>query len=130
MNELTFFDSLFDILGDNSYKAMNTPSVDVLEEEKAYTLEMELPGRTENDVNIELDKDNLTIESKKKENTENKEQKFILQERRKSDFSRKFKLPADVDKDSISANFKNGILTIYMQKKPESAPKKIAILAS
>ena len=97
---------------------------------------MELPGRTENDVNIELDHDNLTISSKVCEEKESKEDKkdkkktkYILKERRSTSFERRFALPADVDAESIKANFKNGILTINMAKKAIAAPKHIAIEA-
>ena len=135
MNELSILDSLFnDMLCNASgfnYSA-NAPRVDVKEEESAYTLEMELPGRSENDVNIELDHDNLTIASKKEEAKEykkDKKTKYILKERRNASFERRFKLPDDVDKESIKANFKNGILTINMGKKPDMAPKHISIEA-
>jgi len=137
MNEL--FDSLFGTLMDSAatgttYSYMNAPRVDVIEGDNNYTLEMELPGRSENDVNIELHHDNLTIASKtedkkEKEDKNKKNEKFLLRERRSYDFSRRFTLPQDVDQDSIKANFKNGILTINMQKKAKVAPKTIAIEA-
>ena len=142
MNELSLLDSLFndvlDCTPSTIYRAgVSTPRVDVTEEDDAYTLEMELPGRTEKDVNIELDHDNLTISSKVSEEKETKEDKkdkkktkYILKERRYSEFSRRFALPSDVDEESISANFKNGILSISMKKKAVIAPKKIAIMAS
>ena len=138
MNELSFIDSLFNDMMGNTPSVMytaNAPRVDVKEENNAYTLEMELPGRSENDVDIELDHDNLTIASKKEETKESKEDKkdkktkYILKERRCSSFERRFSLPADVDTESISANFKNGILTINMAKKAIAAPKRIAIEA-
>lgn len=140
MNELSFLDSLFnDVLGNTQsviYSAANAPRVDVKENDKTYSLEMELPGRSENDVNIELDHDTLTIASKVEESTETKEEKkdkknckYILRERHVSDFKRRFTLPSDVDAESITANFKNGILTINMEKKAIAAPKKIAIEA-
>ena len=135
MNELSFFDSLFNDMMCNTPKVMYTagaPRVDVKEEDNAYTLEMELPGRTEKDVDIELDHDNLTIASKTEETKEekkDKKSKYILKERRSSSFERRFTLPADVDTETISANFKNGILTINMQKKALAAPKRIAIEA-
>ena len=138
MNELSFIDSLFNDMMCNTPSVMysaSAPRVDVKEEENAYTLEMELPGRTENDVNIELDHDNLTIASKTEETKESKEDKkdkkakYILKERRSTSFERRFTLPADVDAESIKANFKNGILTINMAKKAIAAPKKIAIEA-
>ena len=142
MNELSLFDSLFNDVLDSTpsvmYRAgVSTPRVDVTEEDDAYTLEMELPGRTEKDVNIELDHDNLTISSKVSEEKETKEDKkdkkkakYILKERRYSEFTRRFALPSDVDEESIKANFKNGILSINMKKKAIAAPKKIAIMAS
>jgi len=130
MNELSLFNSLFDdVFGTTTMYRSAAPKVDVTEEEKGYTLEMELPGRCENDVNIELDHDNLKIASKKEEKSDDKTAKYILRERRLSDFERSFALPKDVDTENITANFKNGILTVFMQKKPEAAPKKIAIQA-
>ena len=139
MNELSFLDSLFnDVLANTPsvmYSDTSTPRVDVKEENDSYSLEMELPGRSENDVNIELDHETLTIASKEevKETKEDKKEKsncrYILKERRYSNFERRFTLPNDVNLDSISANFKNGVLTIKMEKKPVVAPKKIAIEA-
>ena len=138
MNELSFIDSLFNDMMGNTPSVMystTTPRVDVKEEDNAYTLEMELPGRSEKDVNIELDHDNLTIASKVEETKETKEDKkdkkakYILKERRCTNFERRFTLPADIDTESIKANFKNGILTINMTKKAIAAPKHIAIEA-
>ena len=138
MNELSFIDSLFNDIMGNTPSFMCTasaPRFDVKEEDNAYTLEMDLPGRSEKDVDIELDHDNLTIASKTEETKESKEDKkdkktkYILKERRSSNFEHRFTLPADVDTESISANFKNGILTINMQKKAIAAPKRIAIEA-
>lgn len=139
MNELSFIDSLFnDFLGGDTtrnvyHTVYASPKVDVKEEENAYCLEMELPGRSEKDVNIELDKDMLTISSKMEEKKEDKKdkknEKYILRERHCSNFSRRFTLPSDVNPEEISASFKNGVLTINMQKKAIEAPKRIAIEA-
>lgn len=154
MNDLSFIDSIFnDFLSSNSksYFGLGAgPLVDVKEDENFYSLEMELPGRTENDVDIELDHDNLTIASKKEncnsendvsendekmqenenaQNDDSKKCRYILKERRCCNFERRFSLPSDVDTNSISANFKNGILTIMMAKKEKQSPKKIAIQA-
>lgn len=137
MNELSIFDSLFnDVFGKSrsaTYSPLSSPRVDVMEEEKSYVLEMELPGRSEDDVNIELDHDNLTIASKtqetKQEESEKPAAKYILKERYANNFERRFMLPADVNTEDIKASFKNGILTIYMGKKENAAPKKIAIEA-
>ena len=139
MTELSIFNSLFnDVFGCEARPGVYTvaPRVDVTEDDSEYKLEMELPGRTEKDVSIELDHDNLTIASKIEESEENKSEKkegkskkYLLKERRSSGFSRRFTLPSDVDEESISANFKNGVLTIDLKKKPVAKPKKIAIEA-
>lgn len=139
MTELSLFNSFFnDLLGGTSgslYSNASTPRVDITEENNAYILEMELPGRSENDVTIELDHDYLKIASKQKEKDANEKKeekkapKYILKERRSYDFERRFTLPSDVDAESISANFKNGVLYITLGKKAIATPRKIAIEA-
>lgn len=140
MNELSTFNSLVNDLFGTDYMPVvyrtnqGNPRVDIKEDKDAYTLEMELPGRTENDIDIQLDHNDLTIasskeECKKEEKNERKE-KYILKERRFCSFERRFSLPQDVDTESIKATFANGILTVNMSKKPNAAPTKIAIMAS
>ena len=119
----------------NNYRTVSVPKVDVKETENAYSLDMELPGRTENDVNIELDHNTLTISSKKEETTEksegteknNNSGKWLIRERRTSEFSRSFRLPEDVDNENVKATFKNGILNVMMPRKALATPKRIAI---
>ena len=138
MNELSLFDSLFNNTMDsvfNNYRTVSVPKVDVKETENAYSLDMELPDRTENDVNIELDHNTLTISSKKEETTEksegteknNNSGKWLIRERRTSEFSRSFRLPEDVDNENVKATFKNGILNVMMPRKALATPKRIAI---
>lgn len=132
MNELSIFNSLLnDVLGGDYSPAMYCPKVDVKEEQEKFTLEMDLPGLSEKDVNIQVQEDNLTIESKKQECKEekNKKENYILKERCSSSFKRQFSLPKNVDSNSITATFKNGVLSIYMQKKEIQTPKLIEIKA-
>ncbi len=142
MNELSIFDSLFDdVLGAVNQASYRTnyvsPRVDVKSDAAGYVLEMELPGRSENDVNIELDHNTLTISSKettaKEEKKEAKEEakiNWIIRERRTSQFKRSFTLPDDVNGEAISATFKNGVLTLNMPRQEIPAPKKIMICAA
>lgn len=142
MNELSLFDSLFNNSMDDvfnlGYRAAPVPKVDVTETGDTYTLDMELPGRAENDVDIEIDRNTLTISSKKEELKDSKEKKnekaedsgktkYLIRERRVSSFRRSFTLPEDVDADSVKASFKNGILSIAMPRKAAATPKRIAI---
>lgn len=132
MNELALFNSLFnnslmdDALNFN-YKNVLAPKVDITEDANAYTLSMELPGRTQNDVNIEINAGTLTISSKDEEQKEEKEMKYLVRERRAVSFSRSFSLPDDVSEDETAASFKNGILTVTLKRRAAPEPKKISI---
>ena len=140
MNELSLFNTLFNSAFDGTMPEFNIhaspamPKVDVMEMKDNYLLEMELPGLTEKDVNIELDRNVLTIASVKADKTEKAEKsekseksKWLLRERRKMEFARRFTLPEDADVQAISAVFKNGILSVNIARKAIPAPKKIEI---
>lgn len=146
MNELSLFNTLFDNALANAMPdfdfstTVNAPRVDVKQTKDAYCLEMDLPGRTDKDVKIELDNSVLTISSHKEEVVEEpakdakangkNESKYLIRERRSSSFSRQFTLPEDVDSENVAANFKNGVLVITMPRKALAAPKRIAITAA
>ncbi len=142
MNELSLFNSLFNNVFDDTMPdfsvscAPAVPKVDVKENDTAYSLEMDLPGRSEKDVSIELDHNVLTISSVKEETKEEKKEekaadhgkfKWLIRERRANQFSRRFTLPDDVDSENVKATFKNGVLLLNMPRKTLPAPKKIAI---
>ena len=143
MNELALFNDLFDGFEDDGYlipsfnfrKAIATPKVDVKEEKDSYLLEMDLPGKTDNDINIELDRNVLTISSQtKSEKEEEKAEaktagKYLIKERSYSKFSRSFTLPEDVDSENLSAKVTNGVLTVTMPRKAIATPKRNAITA-
>lgn len=138
MNELTLLNTLF---GNDSYglsfpsiSTSSMPKVDVTETKDSYVLDMELPGRTENDVSIDLNNRVLTIASVKEENKEKKESKdeaqYLIRERRYSEFQRRFTLPDDINEEEINASFKNGILTVTVPRKEVKAARKITITAA
>ena len=129
-----YLDSFFrDNFLDPAERVFNRlPTVDVRETEKAYVLEAELPGLDEKDVEIRLDGSTLTLQSKKVEEKEEKEANagdgsYLIRERRYSSFSRSFKLPDNADKESITASFKNGILSLEITKKNEAQARLIQI---
>ncbi|WP_407429173.1 Hsp20/alpha crystallin family protein [Treponema sp.] len=143
MNALSLFN---DWLNNDYYgtsgcygNSVSTPDVDVTENKDSYILDMDLPGRTENDVNLELNEGVLTIassseknetkqiEDKSEEKKENEKPQFLLRERRRTSFRRSFTLPKDIDAEGVTAGFKNGVLTVRIPRKPESAPRKIQI---
>lgn len=146
MNELALFNDLFDGFGDDgflmpsfNYKKVFAPKVDVKEEKDEYTMEMDLPGKTEKDINIEFKNNVLTISSESKSEKEEKKEekaeakdapKYLIKERTYSKFSRSFTLPDDVDAENITAKVENGVLHIDLPRKAIAAARKIAITAA
>jgi HSP20 family protein len=111
------------------------PAVDVREADGSYILEAELPGYDEKDLEIHLDNRTLIIESRKEEDSGKNEARdhsgedgrYYIRERRKTAFSRSFKLPEDADQDNITANFKNGLLCLEIKKRAEARKRLISI---
>jgi HSP20 family protein len=115
-----------------------TPLVDVVKEQDRYILEAELPGYREDEIDVKVNDGLLTIsslpeeEKKKQEAPEKSEEKpaYLIRERRKAPFSRSFVLPKDVESEKISGSFKNGVLTLTLEKAPEVKPRKITVKAA
>jgi HSP20 family protein len=108
------------------------PAVDFVDTEKSYSVTVELPGMSENDVNVSLVGRTLTIKGEKSQEKEEKKKDYYVAERRYGSFERSFKLPDDADCDKIDANFEKGVLKVIMPKNPKAAPqsKKIEIKAT
>jgi Molecular chaperone (small heat shock protein) len=105
------------------------PALELTDDGKAYQLTAELPGLTDKDVNIEVADGVLTISGEKKEESERKDDGFLLSERRYGSFKRQISLPADVDADAIKAKFQHGVLSLTLGKDEKAAERsrKIAI---
>jgi len=127
------FDGTFGLNGNSAFRRL--PAVNIRETEKAYLLEAELPGYDEKDIEIRLNGNYLTIESKQqteekdRENTAS-EENYLIRERRYSSFTRSFKLPENFDPEGVSASFRNGILSLEIGKKAEAQQKVIQITKS
>lgn len=103
--------------------------VDVGESESELTVDVELPGVDEKDLDISLADEVLTIKGEKKKEKEEKNKDYHLTERSYGSFHRTMRLPFEPDPKKVKAKFKAGVLTITMPKPPEakSKVKKIAI---
>ncbi|MFC2124320.1 Hsp20/alpha crystallin family protein [Bacteroidota bacterium] len=111
----SLFDKFFyDNLEDSSVKRF-LPSADILENEKAYVVNLSVPGLNKSDFEIDLEDGKLIITGERKfEEVEGIN--YHRQEIQYGSFKRVFHLPEDADKNGISANYKNGILTISIKK--------------
>ena len=104
------------------------PLVDVQETEDAYLMEAELPGFDEKQIKVHVEGGKLSIESvKEEEKNEEKGGDYLIRERRNVSFSRSFTLPENADADAVSAVFKNGMLSLKINKRKESSRRLIEI---
>lgn len=108
---------------DSFFKGEDKVKTDVYEKEGKIFVEMEAPGYSKDDVNISIDKGELSVTFEK--NEEEEENKKYLHRERKcySSVTRTFYL-GDVSEDEIEASFKNGVLLVSAPKKKEIETKK------
>jgi HSP20 family protein len=126
-NVSTWFDDFF---AEPALGGSTLPAVDVRETDSEYLMEVELPGLTEKDVEVKLEKTLLTISSSKEQSKEEKKNGYVMRERRQSRFSRSFVLPEGIDAEKIAAEFKNGVLNLTFPKAPAAKPKTIEVKSS
>lgn len=104
-----------------------SPAADISENKEAITIDMELPGVSSKDVDVSLNDNILTIKGEKIHERKGKEKEFHKLERFQGSFSRSFTIPKSVDVSSISADYKNGVLSINLPKRAEVVPKQIEV---
>jgi|SRR5947209_11746926 len=103
------------------------PPVDVYEDEHNLVLKLEIPGLNEEDLNVSLENNTLTVQGERKFEKEEKEENFHRIERRYGSFTRTFRLPNTVDTDKVEASYDKGILKVMLAKRAEAKPKQIKI---
>ena len=96
--------------------------VNVKETESEYVLEVVAPGFQKEDFKIDLDNNTLTVSAEKKEETEDKNEKFVRKEFKQQSFSRSFTIDEYVDAENIVAKYLNGVLTLNLAKKQPVKP--------
>ena len=108
---------------DDFFKGEEKVKTDVYEKDGKVYVEMEAPGYTKEDINISLDKGDLTV-TFSKENEEEENKKYLHRERRTySRITRSFYL-GEVEEDEVDASFKNGVLVVSSPKKKEIDTKR------
>jgi len=107
-----------------------SPSFDVKETPSAYVFCADLPGVKEDDLDISLTGNRITVSGHREEEERQEGESYFALERASGSFSRTFTLPEGVLADAAKADFKNGVLTVTIPKRPEAQAKKIAIGAA
>jgi HSP20 family protein len=130
MNRL--FGTLFDAPqagggGDGGSLQQWIPAMDLVEEGDHYVLRADLPGVREEDINVELEDNVLTISGERRAEHEERREGYYRVERASGRFSRSLTLPEGIDPESIEAQFENGVLTVRIPKPEERRPRRVAI---
>lgn len=103
------------------------PAMDLVEADDHFVLKADLPGLGEDDVNLEVQDNVLTISGERRAEHERKEQGWYRLERSYGSFSRSLTLPDGVDADKVEANFHRGVLEVRIPKPEERKPRRISI---
>ena len=127
----TFFDDFltkdyFDNRWTNfSNTGTTIPSVNIVETQEDFQVEMAAPGMSKNDFNVELDNDTLTISSVKEDTKEEQDRTYSRREFSYQAFSRSFYLPNTVEAEKIKAKYQDGVLRLLIPKKEEAKTKPV-----
>ena len=104
------------------------PPVDIFQsDEHELVLKAELPDMSREDIDINIENFVLTIKGEKKVSNDVKEEQYHHVERRYGAFSRSFSLPQTVDPNRVSAEYKNGVLTVRLPLREDAKPRSIKV---
>jgi HSP20 family protein len=126
MNRL--FDGFFGNRASNGAPARRwIPAMDLVEEQDQFVLRADLPGLSEDDVEIEIKDSVLTISGERKAEETREGEGYYRVERAFGHFSRSLSLPEGVAADQVTANFANGVLEVRVPKPEERKPHRVQI---
>ncbi len=118
---------MMDLFDESAPTHLSTwPPANLYDNGEALVLQMEVPGLTEEDLNISIVQDVLTLSGERK-NRLPEGVHLHRRERPVSRFSRSFTLPYRVNTEKVEADLANGLLTVMLPKHPEEQPRKIQI---
>jgi HSP20 family protein len=116
-------------LGGNDRKLEWSPSADISETDKEYVIRAELPAVKKEDVQVTYDDGVITIKGERKQQKDEKNEKFHRVESFYGSFERSFSLPDNANAETIRCESKDGILTVHIPKTetPKNSPKQITV---
>jgi HSP20 family protein len=103
------------------------PAVDVVEDKETYHFYFDMPGLKHDSVDLRVDDGTLTMTAERKRPEWAKDTEVHLAERHYGSIRRSFELPKDARQDQIHASYKDGVLEVTVEKRPEARPVKIQI---
>jgi len=103
------------------------PPVDIYEDANRLVLKLEVPGIPQENLQINVENQTLTVKGERKFVQDEKEENFHRIERRYGSFVRSFSLPSTIDTESARASYEHGVLSVTLQKKEAAKPKQLKI---
>jgi len=103
------------------------PLVDISEDDQEYLIKAELPDVKREDVKVTAEEGTLTIMGERKFAKEEKGKKYHRVERAYGSFGRSFSLPDDASPAKVSAEFKDGLLTVHLVKTEKAKPQQVEV---
>ena len=103
------------------------PPVDILERESELVLKIDLPEVSQNEIDIRVEENTLTIQGERKFVKESSDENYIQIERPYGTFRRSFTVPRMIDQEKIKASYKDGVLRVTLPKKGEVNPRRVTV---
>jgi HSP20 family protein len=103
------------------------PSFDVKETKDAYIFKADLPGIKQEDVELSMTGNRLTLSGKREDERHEEGEQYHAYERSYGSFSRSFTLPEGVDLENVQADLRDGVLSVTVPKKPEVQARRIQL---
>jgi HSP20 family protein len=104
-----------------------SPVVDVYEDSDAIVIKVDLPGMKQEEIDIEMNNETLTIKGERKFDDEERRDKYVRVERQYGVFQRSFTIGIPIETDKIKAVYKNGILELTLPKAEVTKPRKVQV---
>lgn len=127
-----FFADVGGLLGERPFHVMraaetpwfDSPNFEVSETDEEFRVKAELPGLDEKDIEVNIERDTVTIRGEKRREQEEKKRNYHLSEVSYGQFSRSFALPDGVDREKAKAQFKKGVLTLTLPKTEQAKTER------
>lgn len=111
----------------NEWSSTDVPQADLSETDQAFEVRMDLPGVKPEELDIQIDKNMLTVRGERLEEAEETDKKYHRLERHTGSFYRSMTLPQSVNADEVAAEYKDGVLAIHLPKTEDSKSQKIVV---
>jgi HSP20 family protein len=122
------FDRFFGAAGNGDALAARSPALDVSEHERGYTVKLEVPGVSKEDIKVSIEGRQVSVQAQTQRSDEKKDgERVVYRERSVSSYARTFTLPVEVDQAEAGARLDNGVLTLTLPKRGARSAAQITV---